>query len=273
MKNIINLFLLLGLFVASLPSYAVPPYFGISVEENLSFTELSCLATAEQALKNDGFEKTTATGSTIFAAYRNKNPYKYKAFIKCLTNVGVIMVVVAAPSGAKKKAIALMEKVKQGYVGKVMAKSNTTCDAQAYVIDKDVQGLNVRQTPKNGKVIARILKDTVVHIVGAEDGWLKINSWYDLENSSKTTGKTGWIYSKLVATSLRGYGEKGINAYMAPSNFSKSKGKFKQEEDIVKILDCQSKWLYVEGVLMDGSSVNGWLEPEGQCPSPFTTCP
>ncbi len=272
MRNIIHLLCLLGLLVTASQSYAVPPYFGVSVEENLSFTNLSCLATAEQILKDDGFEKITLSGNTIFAAYRNSNPYKYKSFIKCLANVGVVMVVVAAPGGAKDKAVSLMQKIKQSYGSKVTAQSHAGCDVWAYVVDKDPKGMNIRQTPKNGKVISRIAKDTGIHIVGAKNGWLKIDFWENGEGVQTKLKKGGWVYGKLVATSIRGYEEGGTNVYMAPSNSSTSNGKFLAEME-VNLLGCQGEWLQVEGKAVDGSTAKGWLEPEEQCPTPFTTCP
>ena len=238
MKNIIYSLFLLGLLIVSSQSYAVPPYFGISVEENLSFTELSCLATAKQILKSDGFEKVTSSGNTIFAAYRNSNPYKYKSFIKCLASVGVVMVVVAAPAGARDKAVSLMRKVKQSYGTKVTAKSNVGCDVWAYVIDNDLKGLNVRQTPKNGKVISRIVKDTGIHIVDAKNGWLKIDFWENDKGTQTKLKQGGWVYGKLVATSVRGY-EEGAYVYVAPSSSSKNRCNFMAEKNFT-ISDCQS---------------------------------
>jgi hypothetical protein len=56
-----------------------------------------------------------------------------------------------------------------------------TCDARAYVTDKDPKGLNVRETPgTGGKVVAVIPLDgdgTIVHMVASDSkGWVRIDS-------------------------------------------------------------------------------------------------
>ena len=271
MRNIIRLLMSLCLFIVSSLSYAVPPYFGVTVEENLSFTALSCLAGAEKVLKDDGFEKIMHSGSTIFAAYRNSNPYQYKAFVKCLSNVDVIMVVVAAPAGARNKAISLMEEIKQSH--HIAATNNNGCDAWAYVVDNDPKGLNVRNAPKTGKIISRITKDTRIRIVEAnKNGWLKIDRWEDNNGIETKLRKGGWVYGSLVGTSVRGYGKGGAYAYATASEFSDKKGKLVAEGEVT-ILGCQDEWLHVQGKSADGPTIKGWLPQEEQCPLPFTTCP
>jgi hypothetical protein len=92
--------------MASPLSYAVPPYIGVSVGENLSFNNQSCLRTGKNVLRNDGFEKIVQykNSATLFAAYRNRNPYHYKALVKCLSGSGVISIVVVANVAKKAKA-------------------------------------------------------------------------------------------------------------------------------------------------------------------------
>ena len=78
--------------------FAVPPYLGISVAENLAFNRTSCLSAARKVLHNEGFKdiEQYASIATIFAAYRSTNPYYYKAVVKCLVNSGVIIITIAA---------------------------------------------------------------------------------------------------------------------------------------------------------------------------------
>ncbi len=109
--------LLTLLLIASPLVFAIPPYMGVSVGKELSFTSPSCLAAAKTVLSNDGFQNIVQykTNTTLFAAYRNQNPYHYKAMIKCLSEEGVIIVVAVAnvPKHAKAKAESLRQQVQQ----------------------------------------------------------------------------------------------------------------------------------------------------------------
>ena len=104
------------LFASSLV-FAIPPYFGLSIGENLSFDTSSCLSAAKKVLKNDDFQKVVQYkgGATVFAAYNNQRPYFYKAFVKCLSESGVLVVVVVAsvPKNARQKAESLRHKIQQ----------------------------------------------------------------------------------------------------------------------------------------------------------------
>lgn len=119
MKNKLSHLLLLSSLIFSLPmtASAIPPYLGISVGENLSFKNSTCVAVAKQALKQNGFDKVVQykSSATVFAAYRNKNPYRYKAIVKCLASSNSIIVVAVAqiPRDAKKKADELRWKIQK----------------------------------------------------------------------------------------------------------------------------------------------------------------
>ncbi len=110
-----SLFILLIIF--PFIAIAVPPYFGVSVKENLAFTQEDCLYVAKTVLIEDNFAKIVQYkgGSTIFAAYRNQLPYKYKVFIKCLAESGVIIISAVAnvPKNARGKAESLQRKIQQ----------------------------------------------------------------------------------------------------------------------------------------------------------------
>jgi DNA-directed RNA polymerase subunit L len=94
-----RLLLLMGLFFTS-SVWALPPYMGISIGENLSFQENSCSQIATTVLQEDGFQKIilAENSATLFAAYRTKPPYQYKALVKCLPDKGIVVVVVVANS-------------------------------------------------------------------------------------------------------------------------------------------------------------------------------
>jgi hypothetical protein len=116
MKNLIYL-LLFFLFISSPTVFAVPPYLGVSVAENLAFKQQTCLSTAKRILKKDGFQKIVQfrRSMTIFAAYRNKKRYSYKALVKCLSKSGVIFVVAVAQVAkhARQKAESLRKRIQK----------------------------------------------------------------------------------------------------------------------------------------------------------------
>ncbi|HHB92822.1 MAG TPA: hypothetical protein ENK59_06405 [Thioploca sp.] len=101
----------------TIPSYAMPPYFGISVGTNLSFQNSTCVTAAKKTLSKNGFKNVVQykNSFTVFAAYRKTNPYQYKALVKCLADSGVLIVVAAAdiPKNAKNKADTLRQKIQQ----------------------------------------------------------------------------------------------------------------------------------------------------------------
>jgi hypothetical protein len=117
MKNSVYLLSLLILLISSPLVFAIPPYLGVGVKENLSFNNPSCLQAAKKVLKNDGFQKVVQykQSTSIFAAYQNEDPYHYKALVKCLAESGVIVVVVVAnvAINAKNKALSLLQKIQQ----------------------------------------------------------------------------------------------------------------------------------------------------------------
>jgi hypothetical protein len=109
--------ILILLFIFSPLAFAVPPYIGVSVGQSLSFDSASCLTAAKAVLNKDGFQKVVQykTSITLFAAYKNRNPYHYKAMIKCLAQEGVIIAVAVAkvPKHAKAKAESLLQQIQR----------------------------------------------------------------------------------------------------------------------------------------------------------------
>jgi hypothetical protein len=113
----INRLVLLVLLIFSPIVFAIPPYLGISIAENLAFNRSSCLSAARKVLNNEGFRdiEQYASIATVFAAYRKTNPYHYKAVVKCLVNSGVIIVTTAAQvsRNARQKAERIRYKILQ----------------------------------------------------------------------------------------------------------------------------------------------------------------
>lgn len=150
------------------------------------------------------------------------------------------------------------------------APSAAACDAQAYVIDKDPKGLNVRETPgTDGKVIAVIPLDvdgTTVHMISADSkGWVRIDRAETIMGQV-VFDKKGWVSGNMLGTSTRGYGTKGVRLYGGAARGSKVLGTVPPEAE-VKVLGCEA-----EKVQVRYRNLVGWLDADSQCPNPVTLC-
>ena len=144
-----------------------------------------------------------------------------------------------------------------------------TCSAEAYVIDPDPKGLNVRSAPRTGRVIANIPKDkegTVVKLVAqnGDGGWLQIDK-------AQTTAekvvfdKKGWVSGNMLAVSTRGYDTKGVKLYEG-GEASTVLATIPPETE-VRVVGCDGKRLQVKY-----KNAVGWLNDDDQCPNPVTNC-
>jgi SH3-like domain-containing protein len=171
--------------------------------------------------------------------------------------------------------IAITTLISAAYSQKKVSAVKTTeksCDIQANVLDNDPNGLNVRATPdKSGKILSSLIMgdDQIsLDIIGtAGNGWVKItNAWHG--GRGDLFKDEGWVFATKLATGTKGFPNYASPAKLYSSPSKKSKVLMQiPSEDEVKILDCSGKW--VKGSY---KGTNGWLAPENQCGSPFTTC-
>lgn len=148
------------------------------------------------------------------------------------------------------------------------------CGIDAWVIDKDPNGLNVRDKPNiNGKVIKKLKPkslnddDTItVYIVAYSNGWVKIGRAED--NSGVLFDDLGWISAKMVETGTKGNPnyDSPVTMYSLPKSSSKKIGII-PSEDTVKIAGYDCGWVKV---IYKGKT--GWIRDSNICGSPFTTC-
>lgn len=75
-----------------------------------------------------------------------------------------------------------------------------------------------------------------------------------------------------IAVNTRNYNGKTLNLYKEPNKESAIIYKTNKEHT-APIFNINGDWLYVSLKEENGKKVFGWLEPEMQCGSPFTTCP
>jgi hypothetical protein len=143
------------------------------------------------------------------------------------------------------------------------------CDLEAYVVDPDPKGLNVRDTPGvGGRVIGVIPLDgdgPVVHLVGSNP-----NGWVQIDRAETVAGtvvfdKKGWVSGNLLAIDTRGYGTRGVKLYASPGR-GKVVGTI-PPETVVKIAGCDGQRMRVRY-----RTLTGWLNRDDQCPSPVTLC-
>ncbi|MBD1807242.1 SH3 domain-containing protein [Microcoleus sp. FACHB-SPT15] len=146
--------------------------------------------------------------------------------------------------------------------------SERTCEISAYVIDTDPKGLNVRSgAGSNYKIIGNLPTTTagvVVDLTASQGDWVQLTH-AESPQGVEFQG-TGWIYSQLLGTSTRGYGSGGVSVYKSANTQSATVGRI-PEQTTVKLLSCDRTWALVEY-----KGLKGWIAPNAQCPSPFTTC-
>ena len=143
------------------------------------------------------------------------------------------------------------------------------CDVDAYVVDPDPKGLNVRDAPGvQGRVVAVIPPDedgTIVHLVASSP-----NGWVQIDRAETISGdvvfnKKGWVSGNMLATETRGYGTKGVKL-RGEAKAGKVVGTVPPETE-VRVAGCAGRSIKVKY-----RSLVGWLDRESQCPNPVTLC-
>lgn len=143
------------------------------------------------------------------------------------------------------------------------------CNVEAYVVDTDPKGLNVRDTPGvGGRVVAVIPLDgdgTIVHLVASNpNGWVQIDRAESI-GGAVVFDKKGWVSGNMLGTETRGYSGKGVGLY-ARARARTPAGKLPSEVE-VRVAGCEADWIKVKY-----KNLSGWLQPLDQCPNPVTTC-
>lgn len=143
--------------------------------------------------------------------------------------------------------------------GKCQLKGFTTADINIY---NEIDGVIIMQLYLPYGIEGA---EHVFDIVKAKGTWLKI-SIPTLHNS------TAWIHAGSLNTATRNYNNEPIPLYQEPDKESKVVGELHGQQ-IVLIYGGLGNWAYIKGKGKAGKEVEGWLEPEMQCPNPYTTCP
>ncbi len=147
------------------------------------------------------------------------------------------------------------------------------CDVDAYVIDQDPNGLNVRSGP--GKIYGVIgnlpyKQDTgvSVHITGSSGSWVQIDLSVEEGGDEEQTffKGLGWIYAPLLGLSGIAHTQGATLLYREASQKSVVVKRVPGGND-VNVWGCRGKWFYVEY-----KKVKGWAAPETLCSNSLTTC-
>lgn len=148
------------------------------------------------------------------------------------------------------------------------------CSVEAWVTDKDPNGLNVRNTPNvQGKIIAKLKTAdeddyVLINVTGYQNGWLQIGA------ASRISGKQifsniGWVSANMVATGVRGTdGNYDNPAYIyAETNLKSKKIAGIPTGESVKIVGWKCGWVKV---MFRGTT--GWVQYANICGNPVSSC-
>ena len=147
------------------------------------------------------------------------------------------------------------------------------CDVDAYVIDQDPTGLNVRSGPgKSFAVVGNLpyKQDTgvSVHITGSSGDWVRIDSGVEEGSDEEHTffSGVGWVYAPLLGLSGIAQTKGATLLYRGTSQKSGVVQRVPGGDD-VNVRGCRGKWIQVEY-----KKVKGWAAPNSLCSNSLTTC-
>ncbi len=153
--------------------------------------------------------------------------------------------------------------------------ASVRCDVQAYVVDPDPAGLNVRRGPDKASPVIAALKSAdgtvMVTIKGMTGQWARIEDAEVEETSDSVFKGPGWVYAPLLATQARGpYGpnlDKPVVKVFREADRRSAVVTMLPVETQVNIIGCRGDWAEVRY-----KKFEGWLPPDSQCANTLTTC-
>lgn len=173
-----------------------------------------------------------------------------------------------------KKILLLSLLVLAGYVAG-FAQEEPNCSIEAYIIDADPNGTNVRSQPNaNSKILAKLKRKPnsdsdfiTVYVIGYSKGWVKIARAEDIDGEG-LFDDIGWVSTKMIATGTKGADgnyNKPAPLY-AQANSKKKIGTIPSESE-VQIAGFQCGWVKV-----NYKGKIGWIRTNNICGNPVTTC-
>ena len=148
------------------------------------------------------------------------------------------------------------------------------CDLNAYVIDQDPKGLNVRSGPGSTfKVVGNLPSQGVegvgVHITGGSGEWVRIDRATEQGGDEDRTlfSGEGWVYGPRLGTDGVGWMAGGTPIYEGPSKKSRLVARMAAGAEGASVRGCKGKWMYLEH-----KKVKGWAQGDGLCYNALTNC-
>ena len=148
------------------------------------------------------------------------------------------------------------------------------CGCEAYVVDTDPKGLNVRSGPGTDYPIIATLptnNPVEVTITGSYGPWMVIERAYIFAENGMTEDVDreihGVVYGPLLAVMTRSNGRALVPLYAGPYSGSGVVAQLPTEIEVT-LSDCRDGWLKVKH-----GDIEGWLDPSSHCGNPVTTCP
>ena len=148
------------------------------------------------------------------------------------------------------------------------------CGIEAWVIDKDPNGLNVRSQPNaNSKILTKLKRKNndsdfiTVYVTGYSNGWIKIARAENIDGDL-LFDDIGWVSAKMIATGTKGNDgnyAKPVNLY-TNANTKKKIGLIPSESE-VQIVGFSCGWIKV-----NYKGKTGWIRDSNICGNPVTTC-
>ena len=147
----------------------------------------------------------------------------------------------------------------------------TRCDVEAYVIDRDPKGMNVRSGPGStytiiGNLPNQGVNGISVHITGSQGDWVRVDLVVEEGGEQERTffKGEGWLYGPLLGVDGVGGGTK---LYEKAEQGSRLIGTLPGGSEGAIVRGCRGKWTYIEY-----KKKRGWAAPGTLCANSLTTC-
>lgn len=146
-----------------------------------------------------------------------------------------------------------------------------SCDIDAYFIDSDRNGSNVRSAPSAQSQIINQVDNmtTVLHITGIQNGWFQVDRIYDAASEGGDVDVfkgLGWVHASIVGGD--GVGSNGTKLFQTATEKSKLLASIGVEKGI-GLISCKGKWAYVQS---RRDKLKGWVKNQTMCTNPLSNC-
>lgn len=160
-----------------------------------------------------------------------------------------------------------------GSSGHSTPRSILRCDAEAYVTDRDPNGLNVRSAPdKSASIVGNLPNSKVegirVHLTGSSGEWVRIDHALEQgsDNDRDFIRTEGWVFAPLLGVGGMSVIKGGSPLYLSHSS-SSTILTIVPADGSMSVHGCYGNWLYVQY-----KQIKGWGAPRTLCANPLTTC-